>query len=78
MVIARLQPTAKKWLWTLDLREIRLHGWYQVILWFTLDDIVKGVSLRAWLLAHAYSLVLPKYSSRKHTIKRFYCTDIGF
>lgn len=57
MVITCLQPTAQKGLWTLDLRGIRLHGWYQVILWLTLDGIVKGVSLRAWLLAHAYSSV---------------------
>lgn len=57
MVITCLQPTAQKGLWTLDLRGIRLHGWYQVILWLTLDSIVKGVSLRAWLLAHAYSSV---------------------
>lgn len=38
-----------------------LHGWYQVILRLTLDDIVKGVNLRAWLLAHAYSFVKPNY-----------------
>lgn len=61
MVITGLQPTAKKGLWTLDLRGIRLHGWYQVILRLTLDDIVKGVNLRAWLLAHAYSFVKPNY-----------------
>ena len=64
MLITGLLPAAKKGHWTLDLHGIRLQGWYQVVLWFTLDDIVKGVSLRAWVLANAYSLVVAKYSSK--------------
>ncbi|KAJ4921101.1 hypothetical protein JOQ06_021948, partial [Pogonophryne albipinna] len=42
MVITGLLPAAKKGHWTLDLHGVRLQGWYQVVLWLTLDDIVKG------------------------------------
>ena len=33
---------------------IRLHGWYQVQLWFTLDGMALGVVSRSRLHAHAY------------------------
>lgn len=61
MVITCLQPAAKKGLWTLDLRGIRLHHWYQVILRLTLDNNLKGVILRPWSLAHAYLSLKPYY-----------------
>lgn len=51
----------KDGLWTLNLHGIRLHGWYQVIVWFGPETIIKGVSWRAWLLPHAYSKGLPRH-----------------
>lgn len=57
MLIIGLTTNRRKGLWTQDLHGIRLHGSYQVILWFTLGTIIKGVSFGAWLLSHAYSYV---------------------